>query len=147
MTPSPVRRFALGFALALALAPSASAQLNVPALSSRPGAAYTLYLNFAGFNFTGRWGTANKTDGSPYTPGNTAAYTVDGDANSYTTTELANIRNIWSRTAEKYAAMNVNVTTVDPAPAGSTFDQRQAYYDSQPRMMQTVVGGSAQGIR
>jgi len=47
--------------------------------------------------------------------------------------------------AEKYAPFKVNVTTVDPAVAAGqsgTDLQRQNYYDSQPRMMHTVIGGT-----
>ena len=46
---------------------------SIPALNSRPGAAYTLYLNFGGFAFTGTWG-GGATNG---TPGVTPAYTAD----------------------------------------------------------------------
>lgn len=108
---------------------------SIPLLDSRPGAAYTLYLNFGGFDYTGTW--------AGLTPGSTPAYTVDADPN-FTNAELTQIREIWSRAAEKYAAFNVNVTTVDPAAAAGqagSDTQRQAYYDSQPRMMHQVIGG------
>lgn len=111
---------------------------TVPEYSSRPGAAYTLYLNFNGFSFTGTWGGTGKS------PGVVPAYATDSDPSTFTTTELANIKNVWSRVAEKYIAFNVNVTTVDPAvaagQAGSDF-ARQAYYDSTARLMHTVIGG------
>ena len=98
-----------------------------PALSSRVGAAYTFYLNFDGFAFTGQWGNTGNT------PGNTAAYGSE-----------AQIRDIWARTAEKYSAFNVNVTTVDPAVAAGqagTSLARQTYYENTARTMHTVVGG------
>lgn len=113
-----------------------AAQLAVPSYSSRPGAAYTLYMNFGGFNFTGQWGGPGGS-----TPGNTPAYDSDGNASSFSATELANIQKIWAWTAEAYAPYNVNVTTVDPAPAGSTFAQRQAFYDQTARLHHTVIGG------
>jgi hypothetical protein len=121
--------------------PLASSAVSVPlALSSRPGAPYTIYLDFGGFSFTGLWG-----NNALYSPGDTPAYTNDGDATTFSASELANIKNVWSRVAEKFAWANVNVTTVDPAlaagQAGSDL-ARQNYYDSQPGMMHTVIGGS-----
>lgn len=113
---------------------------GIPAMSSRPGAAYTLYLNFGGFSFSGNWGGQSQ-----YTPGNTPAYDNNGDATSFSATEIANIKNVWSRVAEKYAAFDINVTTVDPAiAAGQAASDlaRQTYYDSQARMMHTVIGGN-----
>ncbi len=129
---------ALCAAVCSALAPSyAQAGIPVPEYSSRPGAAYTMYLNFGGFSFNGDWGSAGNG-----TPGVTPAYTVDADASTFNATELANIQNTWSRVAEKYAAFDINVTTKDPAATGLTDTQRQTYYDSQARLMQTVIGGS-----
>jgi hypothetical protein len=110
--------------------------IPVPAYSSRPGAAYTHYLNFGGFTFNGLWGGQASQN-----PGTTPAYTVDGDATTFNATELANIKNIWSRVAEKFAPFNINVTTVDPAPAG-TDASKQLYYDNTARLMHTVIGGS-----
>lgn len=109
---------------------------QIPQLSSRPGAAYTMYLDFGGFSFTGDWGGV-----STQTPGVTPAYSIDGNA-SFNATEIANMRNIWTRVAEKYAVMNINVTTIDPATSGFTDTQRQAFYDQTPRVMHTVIGGS-----
>ena len=113
--------------------------LGVPALASRTGAAYTLYLDFAGFSFTGAWGGLA-------TPGDTPAYNLnDEDPAAFSSGEVANMRVIWTRVAEKYAAFDINVTTVDPAAtAGSdaTDAARQQYYDARPRLMHTVIGGS-----
>ncbi len=116
------------FGVALLLSLLAAAQAQVPALSSRPGAAYTLYLNFGGFNFNGTWGNTGAT------PGITPAYG--------TTTQ---VQEAWARTAEKYAGFDINITTVDPAVAAgqsATDALRQSYYDSTPRLMHTVIGGS-----
>ncbi|MGL4422485.1 MAG: hypothetical protein ACRCZF_17595, partial [Gemmataceae bacterium] len=107
----------------------------IPQLDSRPGAAYTLYLNFAGFNYTGQWGNTGRT------PGVVPAYTTDASAN-FSATEITNMRSIWSRTAEKYASFNINVTTVLPAAAGTTDAQRQLYFETTARSMQTIIGGS-----
>ncbi len=108
-----------------------------PNLSSRPGAAYTIYLDFSGFNYTGTWAGS--------TPGATPAYTSDGDATTFSTAEQATIKNLWSRIAEKYIAFNINVTTIDPAIAAGQADtdaHRQAYYDATVKMEHTVIGGS-----
>jgi len=121
--------------------PLASSAASVPlALSSRPGAPYTIYLDFGGFSFTGLWG-----NNALYSPGATPAYTNDGDATTFSASELANMQNVWSRVAEKFTWANVNVTTVDPAVAAGQAGSdlaRQNYYDSQPDMMHTVIGGS-----
>ena len=109
---------------------------GVPVLNSNPGAAYTVYLDFAGFNFAGTWG-GQSTDG---VPGTTPAY--DGVTTTFAAADQGNIRNIWARVAEKYSAFNVNVTTVDPAPAGASDLQRQLFYDSTSQLMHTVIGGN-----
>ncbi len=96
-----------------------------PSLSSRPGAPYTMYLNFDGFQYTGNW------DGKP--PGTVPAY-------AGTTAQLTET---WARVAEKYAAFDVNVTTVDPSGFAPTeYLSRQNYYDTTARVMQTIIGGS-----
>lgn len=113
---------------------------GAPALSSRPGAAYTLYLNFTGFNYTGVW--VNSGNG---TPGTTNSYFNVSAAGAFNASQQASIKQVWARTAEKYVAFNVNVTTVDPAATAgqaATDAQRQAYYESTARMMHTVIGGS-----
>ena len=77
-------------------------------------------------------------------PGVTPAYDRDGNPNVFNSMDLTAIRDIFNRVAEKYATLDVNVTTVDPAVAAGqagTDAQRLAYYDSQPRMMHTVIGG------
>lgn len=109
---------------------------GVPVLNSRPGAAYTIYLDFAGFSFTGTW-----LNGS--SPGVTPAYA--NATGAFTDQQQANIANIWARVAEKYAPFNINVTTVDPAFAAGQAGSdaaRQAFYDQTPHFMHTVIGGS-----
>ena len=111
---------------------------GVPQLASRPGAAYTLYLDFAGFNFTGSWGNAGSG-----APGTIPAF--NGAVDAFSPSDQAQIAQVWAATAEKYAGFNVNVTTVDPAVvAGKTTDaQRQNYYDATTRMMHTVIGNTS----
>jgi hypothetical protein len=110
---------------------------TVDALNSKAGAAYTLYLNFAGFNYSGTW--------SGGTPGSTDAYQGVGSGGAFSTAQKAQIKEIWARTAEKYASFNVNVTTVDPAVAAgqaATDLARKNYYDTTAKLMHTVVGGN-----
>ncbi len=137
---SRFRRFSSILAFSFVFASLVNAQVHPaqPSFTSRTGAAYTLFLNFAGFNFTGLWGGSAN-------PGITPAYTVDGDATTFNATELANIKNVWARSAEKFVPFNINVTTLDPAIAAGqagTDSSRQNYYDATAKMMHTVIGGN-----
>lgn len=108
-----------------------------PALSSRPDAFYTLYLDFSGFAFNGYWGNGD------FYPGAIGAYNAESGGFDFTPTEVANIHAMWSRVAEKYSPFNINVTTVDPAvAAGQVADDtmRQNFYDAQPFLMHTIIG-------
>ncbi len=110
---------------------------SAPTLSSRTGAAYTIYLDFSGFNFSGNWGNSASS-----TPGNLAAYGNVASTGSFSSTQIADIENIWARVSQEYIAYNVNVTTVDPAVAAnqaSTDLQRQNYYDATAQLMHTVI--------
>src|SRR4051794_1594311 len=72
---------------------AASSPLSaVPAMHSNPGATAKLYLDFVGAAATS-WGTYSV----PATP----AYDTDGDATTFSASELSNINEIWSRIAEK----------------------------------------------
>jgi len=134
----PAETGACALVAGLCFAQSVQAAGPVPgAYSSRPGAAYTLYLDFGGFDYRGDWAGGS-------TPGFTSAYSVDGDLSSFSAHELSNIQRIWSQVATLYAPFNINVTTVDPAVAAgqaSSDDARQAYYDSQLGMIHTIIGG------
>ncbi|WP_428939088.1 hypothetical protein [Fontivita pretiosa] len=83
----------------------ALAALAVPGYSSLPAAQAKLYLDFDG-DYTASWGG--------YAPGTTPAYSIDGDASSFSSQELSNIHEIWSRVAEMYSPFNIDVTTIDP---------------------------------
>lgn len=132
------RRNFLSLILSLAVVAVTSsgilAQPAAPALSSQPGAAYTLYLNFSGFDFTGNtW--------SGQSPGNVGAWR--NATGSFTTAQQNEIQSIWARVAESYAPFNVNVTTVDPSGlAANQWNQRLNHYDNTPRLMHTLVTGN-----
>ncbi|HMO15371.1 MAG TPA: T9SS type A sorting domain-containing protein [Pirellulaceae bacterium] len=115
---------------------SAVAQPVAPELNSRPGAAFTLYLNFTGFQYTGNWGGQ--------TPGTTPAYN-NQTGSSFTAVEQAAIKNIWARVAETFTMFNINVTTVDPAAAAghTSYLARQHYYDTTARVHHTIIGDGA----
>jgi hypothetical protein len=111
--------------------------LGVPQLSSDPGAPYTIYLDFAGYNFTGTWGNSGET------PGNTPAYNNVSATGTFGASDQTAISRIWARVAQCYTPFNVNVTTVDPAVAAARADtdaHRQTFYDQTPQLMHTVIG-------
>ena len=77
----------------------------IPALSSLPGAAATLYLGFLG-HFDASWGS--------YSNITTPVFDQDGDATTFSDGELATIQSIWQAVAEDYSPFHINVTTVLP---------------------------------
>jgi hypothetical protein len=79
--------------------------LSVPAYESRPEARARIFLDFDG-DTTSSWGI--------YSPGTTPAYDIDGNAATFSQTEINNIHEIWQRVAEKFSIWDINVTTVDP---------------------------------
>src|SRR5262249_3292998 len=96
----------------------------VPAYSSRPGAASTLYLNFGGEDsITGNaWG------------GFRPAYDIgDGSGTgTFSAQELANIRAIWQFVADYYAPFNINVTTLAPPADAQHVSQIDIGGDNSP---------------
>ena len=85
---------------------SLPASNSVPALNSNLGATVDVFLDFDG-HYQGTWGA--------YSNASTPAYDTDGNVNSFSSSELASIQQIWARVAEDFAPFNVNVTTVDSA--------------------------------
>ena len=73
---------------------------SVPVLSSKPGAADTLYLDFDGHAATDVWGTYNIP-----------AYDLNGNAAEWTPAEKLAIQNIWSVVADDFSPFDINVTT------------------------------------
>jgi hypothetical protein len=120
---------------------SQTAFAQVPALESRPGAAYTVYMNFSGFSFTGNWG-GTLAFPPPAFPGTTPAYDIDGNSSAFSATEIANMRQLWSRAAEAYAPFNINVTTITPPGTPASDFNRQAFFDGQAQLLHMVIGGN-----
>ncbi len=105
------------------IAPAAvRSSLTVPALSSRPGAQASLYIDFDGDFSSVPWAGS--------VPGATPAFDQDGNPASFSTDEIAAMTEIWERVAEKYSPFNLNVTTVSPAVL------------SDRRACRVVVGGN-----
>ncbi len=106
----------------------------VPQLSSRPGAAATLYLDFDG-HVEKQWG--NRTN--VVTP----AYDTDGNSASWSAEETAAIREIWTRVAEDYAPFNLNVTTAPPAVIADRVAARMAIGGGYSDWYGSAAGGVA----
>jgi hypothetical protein len=78
---------------------------SIPELDSFLGAADSLYLDFNGHTQSS-WGS--------YSNITTPVFDRDGDATTFSDSELANIQSIWAQVAEDFAPFNINVTTVEP---------------------------------
>lgn len=87
-------------------APEASNPLSsIPNLHSRSSATAKLYLDFNG-HFEPTWGS--------YSNITTPVFDRDGDATTFSNSELSTIQAIWERVSEDFAPFNVDVTTQDP---------------------------------
>jgi hypothetical protein len=83
---------------------------GIPQLSSLPGAAKAIYLDFDG-DFQAVW---NRTDSNQqYTNVNVGEFNIDNSP-GISDSEEAAIRKIWETVADDFAPFNVNVTTVAP---------------------------------
>jgi len=131
-------------AVSLCLTASALAGLSAPSLNSRSGATYTIYLDFAGFDFsnvTGADGTQGAWGYTGAKPGVVHAYDTDGDPLNFSADEVTAIKQTWAVVAQAYVGFNVNVTTVDPAPSFGGYAGKQTYYDVSAHFMHTSIGG------
>lgn len=85
-------------------------------LHSKPGSQRVIHLDFDGHLVADTaW---NDVDGVAETTH--PAWTLDGDASTFSTTERNAVASIWSRVAEDYAPFDVDVTTQDPGQAAIT---------------------------
>ena len=134
--------------LSLAFAAVALGQSHpvAPALSSKLGATYTLYLDFGGFDYrnvvngvgaNGTWGYSGKS------PGVVPSFDTDGDGTAFSSAEATAIKETWARLAQTYVGFNINVTTVDPAAGAANDASRQAAYDANAHTMHTIFGGNS----
>jgi hypothetical protein len=85
---------------------------GLPVHHSKPGAPWTIYLDFDGeaaFSSTA-WGIFNRR---------ITGFTIDTDTSSFNADEQAVISRIWGRVAEDWAPFDVDVTTERPATIGS----------------------------
>lgn len=103
---SPQKKFNLGRFERLEEKSMMAALTALPSLSSLPGAAASLYLDFNG-HFEAQWG--------PYQNITTPVFTLDADLTTFSDSELAAITSIWKRVTEDYLPFKINVTTVEPA--------------------------------
>lgn len=86
--------------------PSAANPLtSIPLLHSNAAAAVKVYLDFDG-HFDAVWGA--------YSNVSTPVYDRDGDATTFSDSELASITEIWRRVSEDFAPFHVDVTTENP---------------------------------
>lgn len=85
-------------------------------LQSLPGSSKTIYLDFDGVRLSGT--TWNETYGQD--PLVATAYDRDGNPNSFTDAELAEVQHAWETVAADFAPFDVNVTTKKPAEAALT---------------------------
>ncbi|MEX2176844.1 MAG: choice-of-anchor D domain-containing protein [Pirellulaceae bacterium] len=88
---------------------------SLPQLSSNPGAAAKLYLDFNG-HFEATWGG--------YSNASTPVFDRDGDPTTFSLGELNAIQEVWARVAEDYAPFQIDVTTIAP---GSLADRAVAH--------------------
>jgi len=79
-------------------------------LHSNPTASHTIYLDFNGHITENTSWNSYFNNPSIVSP----AYDIDGNAASFSSTELERIQRIWMRVAEDFAPFNVNVTTEAP---------------------------------
>jgi hypothetical protein len=90
------------------------------ALSSRPGAPVTLFLDFNGHIQHENVGGADIPviggEIGGWSNFELPAYDTDDDPLTYSLQEQEDIHEIWSVVAEDYAPFDINVTTVDPDP-------------------------------
>ncbi|MDZ5661794.1 zinc-dependent metalloprotease family protein [Nocardioides sp. S-58] len=94
-------------------APQQGVPDDVLDLSSRPGSARTIYLDFDGSTEAGtRWRSGEQIV-SP-------AYSIDADRTTLSDVERAQVHLAWRVVSEDYAPFDVNVTTREPAASALT---------------------------
>lgn len=90
------------------------AATGIPMLSSRPGSAHTVYLDFDGAQLTNTVWNLYDNFGGPYPSIDLPAFSLDDDRASFGPDESQVIRQTWTDIVELFAPFDVNVTTVEP---------------------------------
>ena len=79
-------------------------------LQSKPDSKFTIYIDYDGHvTENAQWNNGYGIETIVHPP-----YDVDGNDSFFSATELSRMENGWKRTAEDFAAFDVNVTTIDP---------------------------------
>jgi hypothetical protein len=113
-----------------------SMMAGIPALSSLPGAAQTLFLDFDG-DFLATW---NRTDSNQtYTNVNVGQFNLDNTA-GISDAETAAIKKIWQSVADDYAPFNINVTTVSPGSFANGVSLRVVMAGDTTATLRTSAG-------
>ena len=87
---------------------------SVLKLHSRPGAGYTIFIDFDGGTVENTaWNASSGSAKLQAEP-----YNTDGKPNKYSAAEVDEMVDIWRRVAEDFAPFEVDVTTEDPGKRG-----------------------------
>jgi hypothetical protein len=87
---------------------------SVMKLHSRPGAGYTIFLDFDGATLEKTaWNASSRSTTMKAGP-----YDTDGKPGKFAASEVDEIVDIWRRVAEDFAPFEVDVTTEDPGKRG-----------------------------
>jgi hypothetical protein len=86
---------------------------GLPVHHSKPGAPWTIYLDFDGEALfsSNEWRIFNRA---------ITGFTIDADTSTFNVNEQAVISRLWGRVAEDWASFDVNVTTERPGAIGPT---------------------------
>lgn len=107
-------------------------------LHSRPEATKVIYLDFDGQTVSGTpWNTLRGVDPIVQT-----GYDTDGDTNTFSDNELAQIQDIWLRVVEDFIPFDVNVTTEEP----NIEDLRNTGGADTRWGIRVIIGGSSSPV-
>ncbi|MFC1499228.1 choice-of-anchor D domain-containing protein [Verrucomicrobiota bacterium] len=87
-----------------------------PAYHSRPGSPNVVYIDFNGGPVAGTWWNTDRG----IAQWDVIPYDTDGDTNTFSDNEQANIYMIWERLSETLSPFEIDVTTEDPGSFGPT---------------------------
>ncbi|MGN6721613.1 MAG: hypothetical protein ACTHJM_03255 [Marmoricola sp.] len=95
---------------------SSLSQTQTFSLHSNPGSQHTIYLDFIGATVASGTFWTSGDAGTPVAAGRYAPWSIDSNP-AFSSTELADIYEVWRRVSEHYAAFDVDVTTQAPSEA------------------------------